>query len=300
MKILIFGRGVISTLYAYALEKAGHLVEFYVRPGKIVEAITLDIYERGKYMNVTWPVKMREELPADHDYELILLSVQHYQFTGAADFLCSRVSRATLLIFNNFWEDPAVAAAGLPQQQLAWGFPMGAGGFDAAGVLKGSLFKRVQFGTFGTAPTARELAVREVFTSAGFKVNEHKDFKAWLAIHFVMNAGLLSQALKAGSLGLMMASAEHSRAAVLNVRELFPVLERRGIKVQGEAGLFKLPSRLVSWLMRTLIKRNPSFRHSLMNHSNEEEVKSVCRDVLAEARREGIKVPRLEAAEKYM
>lgn len=32
MKILIFGRGVIATQYAWALEKVGHTVEFYVRP----------------------------------------------------------------------------------------------------------------------------------------------------------------------------------------------------------------------------------------------------------------------------
>jgi 2-dehydropantoate 2-reductase len=37
MKILIFGRGVIGTLYGWALEKAGHSVEFYVRPGRAAE-----------------------------------------------------------------------------------------------------------------------------------------------------------------------------------------------------------------------------------------------------------------------
>ena len=37
MKILMFGRGVISTLYGHALEMSGHSVEFYVRPGRITE-----------------------------------------------------------------------------------------------------------------------------------------------------------------------------------------------------------------------------------------------------------------------
>ena len=31
MKILMFGRGVISTQYGWAFEKAGHTVEFYRR-----------------------------------------------------------------------------------------------------------------------------------------------------------------------------------------------------------------------------------------------------------------------------
>jgi|GEM_PF-6331688 len=37
MKILIFGRGVIATQYAWALEKVGHTVEFYVRPGLTIQ-----------------------------------------------------------------------------------------------------------------------------------------------------------------------------------------------------------------------------------------------------------------------
>ncbi len=34
MKILMFGRGVIASIYGRALEEAGHTVEFYVRPGR--------------------------------------------------------------------------------------------------------------------------------------------------------------------------------------------------------------------------------------------------------------------------
>ncbi len=34
MRILFFGRGVISTQYAWAFEQAGHTVEFYVRKGR--------------------------------------------------------------------------------------------------------------------------------------------------------------------------------------------------------------------------------------------------------------------------
>lgn len=295
MKILIFGRGVISTQYAYALEHAGHTVEFYVRPGKMTNAIHLNIYYKGKYIDEVWPVSMREELPTDHDYDLIFVSVQHYQFNTVAEFLRTRASKATLLIFNNFWDDPQQATAALPQQQLVWGFPMAAGGFDANNVLKGALFGKVHFGTFGTAPAARDLAVRNLLKSAGFGIITHHDFKSWLSVHFVVNAGILSQTLRAGSIGLMMSSPEHGRNAVLNVRELFPVLQQRGIKVQGEAAIFKLPPRIVSFIMRMVIKINPAFRHSLMSHSNHEEVKSFCRDVLAEARQKGISVPRLAA-----
>jgi 2-dehydropantoate 2-reductase len=51
MKILFFGRGVIATQYAWALEKAGNQVEFYVRPGRIAEygtSVKLDILDGRK------------------------------------------------------------------------------------------------------------------------------------------------------------------------------------------------------------------------------------------------------------
>jgi 2-dehydropantoate 2-reductase len=37
MNILLFGRGVIATLYGWAFEKVGHSVTFYVRPGRSAE-----------------------------------------------------------------------------------------------------------------------------------------------------------------------------------------------------------------------------------------------------------------------
>ncbi len=197
----MFGRGVIASLYGWALEKAGHSVEFYVRPGRIAEhgsALDLRFSDarkklQGVPVEETWQMRLREDLPVDHDYELIVLSVQHYRFAEAAAFLGPRVSKATVLVFNNFWTEPREATADLPADQLAWGFPMAGGGFDANGVLKGALFSRVQLGTFGTNPTAREAAVRRLFREAGFGIGEQRDFRGWLWIHFAVNAGLLSQ-----------------------------------------------------------------------------------------------------------
>ena len=123
MKILIFGRGVIGSLYGWALEKAGHSVEFYVRPGRAAEygsVLPLKFYDArtklsGELVEENWTIRMREDLPADHDYEFILVSVQHYHFEDVSAFLGPRAGKATLLIFNNFWKDPQVSASSLPR-----------------------------------------------------------------------------------------------------------------------------------------------------------------------------------------
>ena len=119
MKILMFGRGVIAAAYGWALEQAGHEIEFYVRPGRAAKygsAIDLDLLDArrrvwGRRVTAKWPVRYRESLEPDHDFDLIVVSVQHYSFPEAVSFLAPRVGRATVLAFNNLWVEPEAAVA---------------------------------------------------------------------------------------------------------------------------------------------------------------------------------------------
>ncbi|MDG9673890.1 2-dehydropantoate 2-reductase N-terminal domain-containing protein [Micromonospora sp. DH14] len=308
MKILMFGRGVIGAVYGWALEQAGHHVEFYVRPGRAAaygDAIDLDLLDArrrpwGKRVAERWPVRYRESLEPDHDFDLIVLSVQHYSFAEAAAFLGPRVGRATVLVFNNLWVEPLAATAHLPADQLAWGFPGAGGGFGDDSVLRGSLLPVVTFGTLGGAPTEREQAVRQVFREAGFRLRENRDFRGWLSIHFVQNAGLHTQSLKLGSLSKLTTST--MREAVLAIRELLPLVEARGVDLRRHRGDL-LPFRAPVWLaapaLAWLFGHFPPMRVVMEAHANPEELRAVCRDTLAEARRLNVEVPRLEAAESY-
>lgn len=168
MKILMFGRGVISTLYGWALEKAGNEVDFYVRPGRAADfgsSVDVDIRDgrassKGKPVQENWPITLREDLEPDHDYDLIIVSVNHDQLDSAVDFLQPRVGGATILIFNNVWADPAAAISRLPREQVAWGFPGGGGGFDVT-TLHGGFAKSIFLGDIEgrAAPTGTASSV---------------------------------------------------------------------------------------------------------------------------------------------
>ena len=303
----MFGRGVISVLYGWALEKAGHTVEFYVRPGRAAQygsAVALEIIDArrsltGKQVQESWPIRMREELPGDHDYDLIIVSVQHYHFDEAAAFLGPRTGKATVLIFNNFWAEPQQAASPFPAAQLAWGFPQAGGGFGADGVLRGAIFGKVVFGTFLTDPSPRELAVRELFTRAGFGIDEQRDFRSRLLVHFAFDCALETEGLKAGSMARAFASGCHRRDAILNMREMVPLLAARSVDLKDQSSylaLVRLPTWLLDPIMGLAPKLLTSVRVQLNSHSNMEELRATCRDVLAESRRLGVKLPRLEAA----
>ena len=308
----MFGRGVIATIYGWALERAGHDVEFYVRPGRAAtygDTTDLDLLDMrrrvwGQRVVEKWPVRYREALEPDHDFDLIVLSVPHHRLAGATAFLAPRVGQATVLIFGNIWTEPPAAIGALPLDQVAWGFPQAGGGFGADGVLHGALLPSVVFGTLGQPPAERERAVRQAFREAGFRLREQPDFRGWLWIHFVSDAGLQSQGVRLGSLAKLAGSTGAFREALLAGRELLPLLEARGLDLRRHRGgglLFRAPTWLTAPALAWLTAHVPPVRTNFATHSDPEaqEPREICRDVLAEARRLGVAVPRLEAAEPY-
>jgi 2-dehydropantoate 2-reductase len=310
MKILMFSRGVIASIYGWALQKAGHDVEFYVRPGRAQQygsTLSMKLYDlrskmTGTLIQESWMPRLREDIAADHNYDLIILSVQHYHFVEAAALVASRVGNATVLIFNNFWNEPRAEAAALPASQLVWGFPHAGGGFDEQGRLQGSLLPSVLLGTFGTPPTDRHVAVQQMFRNAGFGLKEERDFRGWLLIHFAGNAGLLSELLRMGSPKALIHSVSALRQSLLNSRELIPLLEARGVDLSlhwKEVALFRLPSLPMALLLSLTLRFFSPLRLVMESHSNKEELRRICRDVLDEARRIRIAVPRLEALESF-
>lgn len=308
----MFGRGVIATIYGWALEQAGHDVKFYVRPGRAAtygEAIELDLLDSrrrpwGRRVAQTWPVRYLEALEQDHDFDLIILSVPHHRLPEAAAFLAPRLGKATVLILSNLWSEPLDAIGPLPASQVAWGFPQAGGQFGEDGVLHGGLLPSVIFGTLDQPPTDRELAARQVFRTAGFPIQEKADFRGWLWLHFVADAGLHSQGLRLGSLADLVGKTDDLREAILAIRELLPLLEARGVDLRRHRGGV-LPYLAPVWLtaptLSWLVAHVRPARLALAAHSDPtaEEPREVCRDTLAEARRLGVTVPRLEAAERY-
>ena len=312
MKILMFGRGVIASAYGWALARAGHEVEFYVRPGRSaiygdsIDLDLLDLHRRpwGERIAESWPVRYREELTPDDGFDLIIVSVSHHRLAEVSGFLAPRIGNATVLIFGNLWAEPVDAVAPLPVDRLAWGFPGAGGGFGKNDVLRATLSPTVVFGTLGQPPTPREQAVRSVFRGAGFKISEQPDIRGWLWIHFAFNAGMHSQGVRLGSLSDLIGAPKDLRDALLTAREMLPVVQKRGIDLGRHRMAvlpFRIPAGATAAVMSWLIKHVKAARTNLEAQSDPtaEEPRAICRDALADARRFGVPVPRLEAAEEY-
>ena len=310
MNILLFGRGVIATLYGWGFEKVGHSVTFYVRPGRSAEYgshVHLDMLDgrRGaprKHVDEDWALRMVEELPTDHSYDLILVSVQEWQFDEVAKFLESRTGHATILIFSNFWRDPVEATRALPKDQITWGFPL-AGGAFASNVLRGSIYASVNFGTFSASLTKSELVARKLFRDCGFKISEKANFRDWLWIHFATNAGLMSQAVHAGSMESVMGSFNEAREAALTMQEMLPILRARGVDLQHnftELAPLRMPPYLFAGGIVAAFSFSKSFRAVVGKGDHKEEIRRTVLSVLQEAVELGIGTPRLRRAGDWL
>ncbi|WP_313069619.1 ketopantoate reductase family protein [Lacrimispora sp.] len=307
MKILFFGRGVIGTQYAWAFEKAGHTVEFYVREGRKEQYgshVNLRIWDarrskKDRIVKEKWPIVIHEEIKENHDYDLIFMSVNSAQVSSAVKYLAPQLGNATVLLFNNFWQDPRIAARPIPLSQVVYGFP-GAGGGYEGDTLYGGLYKMVQFGTFESEPTKRDLEVRKLFVDAGFKIMVQEDLQSWFWNHYALNAAMEVEVLKSGSFKNVVSSPEALVGIGRNMKEITPILKAKGSKLDVITKLISyLPPRAVGFLMRNVIFSPRSMTYSLMVH-NHAKVGYAVQEVLSDSRKHGIKAPRLYEVESLI
>ena len=109
MRILIFGAGVIGSLYAALLADAGYDVSVYAR-GRRLESLTKDgllIKSKGKIRKT--PIKVLSKLKAEDSYDLVFLTVRENQLHAALKELRQNCSPIIVTMVNsletyNEWE----------------------------------------------------------------------------------------------------------------------------------------------------------------------------------------------------
>jgi 2-dehydropantoate 2-reductase len=308
MKVLMFGRGVIATIYGRVFQAAGHEVEFYVRPGRAADYgtdVQMEIIDGrraplGRQSRATFAPRLRESIDPRDGFELVVLSVGHHRLSEAAAFLAPRIGAAPVLVFGNIWQEPLDAIAPLPADQVVFGFPQAGGGFDENGVLRGALVGSVILGASSASATKPHRVARAAFAQAGIGVREEGDMRGWLMLHVALDAGMFSQALRVGGLAKMVGDPRALRGAFLTSRELLPVLAARGVDLRRHRAA-AIPTRfplLIGALTAAASAALPIARASLAAHTdpNAAEPRAVLDDTLRTARELGIAVPRLEHA----
>lgn len=299
MRILFFGRGLISTQYAWTFEQAGHTVEFYVRKGRkeafgsSIELEMWDARKGKKLIKESWNVTLHEEILPK--YDLIIVSVNTEQLPKAAQILSTAAGNTPILIFNNIWQDLKSSIAPLSMNHVVFGFP-GAGGGIADNRLRGGFWKMVFLEKPRAGTEHMNQLVKECFERAHFKISWVKDMQNWLWNHFAMNAAMETEVLKRGSFPAIMNHRDSFSNVGLNMREMIPVLKARGAKPDAISLLLtKTPPALLGTLFNKVIFAKGSMARLSMEYNNSKAGFAVF-EVVREAKKAGLPLPRLTKA----
>ena len=300
MKVLVYGTGVIGTIYGEVLSQAGHDVSHYVRTGRPVgrgSALDLNLLDgrtaEPHELHMRYPARIVDGFGPGEGYELILVSLKHYDVPGVLYQLAVDAGTADILFFNNWWDDLTAIDDVLAGRYL-WGFPVAGGGWSE-GVLEGALLDTVHLGEIDGSASPRLARVRGLFESAGLTVEIEPRLLHWLWVHFATEAALISSAIAAGSVDALLDDIARLENAILAGREALEVCRARGVAVEAipDAATFYAPASAVAVGIHDFYASNLPARRILERHTGVEELKRIYADVVATGRQLGVPMPRL-------
>ena len=267
MRILIFGAGVIGSLYGALLAEAGYDVSVYAR-GRRLESLTQDglLYKR-KGMIRRASVNILSRLEAKDCYDLILLTVRENQLHAALEELRQNVSPTIVTMVNSLetydsWE--AICGAG----RIIPAFPGAGGGFDG-NVLDAALTPRlIQPTTFGKTG-GREKDLARVLHRARIPCQIVPDMHAWQLCHLAMVVPIADAYYEAADPEHAGRDAALMRKTAKQIRDNLDAIAARKIRLSpGKIQAFRLlPTPLVGWILGFVFQSSFGdrfmYRHSM-------------------------------------
>jgi 2-dehydropantoate 2-reductase len=249
MKILVYGAGVIGTLYAARLQQAGHHVTVLARASR-----RADIERHGLVLEdiVTGArsvarVSVVGQLLAEDNYDLALVTVRRDQVSGILPELAlNKNTPSVLFMLNNpSGSSPLIEALG--SQRVMLGFP-GAGGTMEGCVVRYTMIAQqpTTIGEPNGKETARLRALLQSLRACGFRVCIDNDMDAWLISHaFFVTSVCGAIYLAGGDCGCLSRSPSLLKLMVDGVRQGFSVVRALGRPVHPLA-----LNVLFTWLPR--------------------------------------------------
>lgn len=308
MKVLVFGAGVLGSLYAARLKRAGHTVTVLARGQRLQDirehGIVLEDIMTGE--TLTTRVKVIEQLAPDDEYELVLVPVRRNQVASVLPALA--VSRGTpnVLFMTNNASGPGEMIAALGRERVLLGFAGAGGKLEGHKVLvyvaPGSR-QPTTIGELDGRTTPRIERIAEALRQAGFPVEICPRMDAWLRSHVAVISPLANAYYMAGSDVHRLA---HTRDALVlamrAVREGFRVLRALDIPVT------KSSLRLLEWAPEPLLVGyygrvidSPRAEIAIAGHANaaRDEMRVLSEEFQALARASGMPTPCIDALHSH-
>lgn len=231
MRILIYGAGVIGSLYASLFAEAGVETAVYAR-GQRLQNLKLNglRYEKNGTIR-TANVRVLDVLPGDDIYEFVFLTVRENRLHEALTQLRGNQSPCIVTMVNSL-EDYRVWEQLCGGERILPAFPGAGGGFED-GVLHAALTPRlIQPTTFGVLspeqePEAKRL--KALFKRSKIPYQQVKDMHAWQLCHLAMVVPIADAYYETDDPINVGADRRIMAHTAKTLRENFQALARRGV-----------------------------------------------------------------------
>jgi 2-dehydropantoate 2-reductase len=305
MRVLIVGRGVVGTIYGWALSNAGIDVTHVVRKPGLPATEALDLLDLRpgypKHTQATYAPQTVAHIGRPGGFDLVIVATRHYQAVDAIRQYLPDVPGATILLFTANWDGTEEIDRILPRSSALWGYAKATGGVDPRGILVASVDPAVRMGMLPGSDPDRFQAVAELFQRAGFTLDVKPNIVEWLWVHHAINAGGIGVCLWAGGIAPATRNLTTLRLGVWAVREALSVVAARGVdplKYPEARSVLNTPTWLACLAAAAGIRFSEKGRRLLRaSHfaSNADEIKRFYFDVLHTGQSRGVAMPHLSA-----
>jgi 2-dehydropantoate 2-reductase len=309
MKILVFGVGVLGSVYAAKLRQAGHTVAVLARGQRAIDLQTHGIVLENAATGTreTTPVTLLEHLEPDDPYDVILVVVRKDQLAGVLPIIAGHRATPSILFMVNTALGPDELVEAVGRERVLLGFA-GAGGTRTGYVVQYHVLPGWQqpttLGELNGQRTARVLRIGTALHEAGFPVAFSRNMDAWLKTHVMWTCPVAHSLYMVGGSNFSVA---HTRDALVlwirAVREGFQVLRALGVPITPPSlRVFELlPEPLLVAALSRLLD-TPTAELVIAQHANaaRAEYVQLGNEVWGLAHRAGVAMPAFERLRPFV
>jgi len=268
MKILIVGKGIIGTIYGWALTEAGVEVTHLVRPGsqavpeQTVKLDVLDERKGHKSENQTYyTMSCVDNITPEDGFDWIIVPVNAGQLESVLSMLAPVSGNACFFTMTSNWNGTELIDQYLPRNRYILGYADG-GGTIRNGVYWTNLGAEVHLGKVEGTDFNKLDQIKTLFEKADMKPDIQPEMLHWLWVHNASATAFAAGFAYQKEMLKFLKNTPMMRTCIEATRELLSMCEKRGanLKDYPEISFMGWPDWLVIAAMRWLYTTNKSMQ----------------------------------------
>ncbi len=258
MKVLIFGAGVLGSLYAAKLHEAGTDVTLVARGKRyedlIKHGVVLKEFDTGE--ESTTRVRVVEGMPEEEYFDICLVLVQRSQLKLTLDAIKINPHIPAFVFMNNIAEGPQAMIDALGRERVMMGHA-NAGGERIDHVVHYMITQEMTLGELDGQKSGRLFKFADTLKKAGIKVAFSADIDSWKRYHVALAIPFGCAMYMNEACNIRLSENRKDVVKCLDgIREAFAVLRKLGYPVEPPKlkWVFAMPNFILVPLFQQVLK----------------------------------------------